>query len=615
MPTATLSHAPRGAIATRAAVFQPASFNEADNSVELVWTTGATVRRYDWLDGEYDETLATGAANVRLDRLNGGAPLLANHDRHDLGAIVGSVIPGSARMVNGQGVARVRFADTPDVADIVAKVRGGHIRSISAGYIIHAYEVAEGDGRRSITVVDWEPIEVSLVAVPADKGSYIRSEDHHMPNSVTPPADASAREGEGAQPVTTRAIMQAARNAGLDIAAADELLDRHEREPLTRAALMAEVGRRFEALDSRALTNGRVPAFPNPHREQQRGMEDAIFCRMSGRAPDERAREFMGLSLSGMARHLLEQRGENARMLSDIQIIERSLHTTSDFPNLLLSAGNRYLMETFEIAASAIKQVARERTANDFRDIHALRLSNASALSKVNEAGEVTHGTFSEGAESYRLFTFAKIFAISRQALINDDLGAFADPLRLMARAAAETEATELAGLLTANSGAGITMGDGKALYHADHGNKATSGGAVAVATLGAGLKAMRDQKDIDGKTPVNAIPKYLLAGTDQEVLIEQFLTQTTPATPDQVNPFVAKLTPLIDPRLPATAWRLFADPALMPVLEYAYLNSAKGPQLETKQGWEVLGQEFRVVLDFGCGAVDHRGTYLNAGA
>ena len=59
----------------------------------------------------------------------------------------------------------------------------------------------------------------------------------------------------------------------------------------------------------------------------------------------------------------------------------------------------------------------------------------------------------------------------------------------------------------------------------------------------------------------------------------------------------------------------IFADPATAPVLEYAYLSSAQGPQMASREGWDVLGMEFRVVLDFGAGVLDHRGAYLNPGA
>ena len=61
-------------------------------------------------------------------------------------------------------------------------------------------------------------------------------------------------------------------------------------------------------------------------------------------------------------------------------------------------------------------------------------------------------------------------------------------------------------------------------------------------------------------------------------------------------------------------AWYVFADPGSIPVLEYAYLSSAQGPQIASREGFDVLGIEFRVVLDFGAGALDWRGAYLNEG-
>src|SRR5688500_10021187 len=82
----------------RAAEVRAASFEEGDNSVEVVWTTGASVRRVDWRSGRYySEILEVREGAVRLDRLNAGAPLLDTHDDWSLRSVIGSVVPGSAR--------------------------------------------------------------------------------------------------------------------------------------------------------------------------------------------------------------------------------------------------------------------------------------------------------------------------------------------------------------------------------------------------------------------------------------------------------------------------------------------------------------------------------------
>jgi hypothetical protein len=59
----------------------------------------------------------------------------------------------------------------------------------------------------------------------------------------------------------------------------------------------------------------------------------------------------------------------------------------------------------------------------------------------------------------------------------------------------------------------------------------------------------------------------------------------------------------------------VFGDPALCPVIEYAYLGSAPGPQVDMQNGWAVLSAEFRCVLDFGAGVIDSRGAFKNPGA
>ncbi|MRI57633.1 hypothetical protein D8770_27520 [Methylobacterium sp. DB1607] len=161
----------------RSARVRSASFDADAYTIEVTWTTGATVRRWDWWDGEeYDESLSLDPRAVRLDRLNAGAPFIDSHDSSECSRVVGSVVRGSARLDGGKGVCTVQLSRARDVADIVTKIREGVIVNVSVGYWVHAFKTEEQAGSVPLrTVTDWEPLEISAVAVPADAGSQIRS--------------------------------------------------------------------------------------------------------------------------------------------------------------------------------------------------------------------------------------------------------------------------------------------------------------------------------------------------------------------------------------------------------------------------------------------------------
>jgi hypothetical protein len=67
-------------------------------------------------------------------------------------------------------------------------------------------------------------------------------------------------------------------------------------------------------------------------------------------------------------------------------------------------------------------------------------------------------------------------------------------------------------------------------------------------------------------------------------------------------------------PRLTGTRRYLFADPALMPTIEVAFLDGVQEPFLEMQEGWRVDGTEWKVRLDYGVAAVEFRGAETNAG-
>jgi len=154
-------------------VVRSATISSVDErTIAVRWTSGAIVRRRDQR-GFYDEELAVGADNVRLGRLNAGAPFLNSHESGKLSDIIGAVVPGSARMDGGFGFAQVRLSARPEVAGFVQDIRDGIIRNVSVGYRLHATEADDTREVPLVRVVDWEPLEISAVAIPADPAAGI----------------------------------------------------------------------------------------------------------------------------------------------------------------------------------------------------------------------------------------------------------------------------------------------------------------------------------------------------------------------------------------------------------------------------------------------------------
>jgi len=612
-------------------VFRPASANEDKRTVEMVWSTGVRVRRNGFLPdgsgyGPYDEELSMEPGAVDLSRMNDGrAPVLDAHFNGSMDHQLGTVVPGSAEIRKGLGVCTARFRDTEKAAEVFRSIVDGTVGNVSVGYSVGAYEVTREDGQVPLfRATRWTPMEVSMVPIGADQHAGTRSQ-----NETTTPCEivhraaagqsneeimttkSNTKGGSAADSKTREADIRAAVTAmGMETEFADELVASGASVQEARNAI---INRRADK-DAETEIRSHYPTegFDNPD-FRTRAMSEALAARfIPGHKPSEPARQFMGASLMGMATEILQGRGEYRTGMNKAQIVERALGTT-DFPNLLMGTGTRILASGYEAAPSGIKPLARMRQVDDFRAISAIRLSEAPELLEVKEHGEVKHGAAAEAKESYRIKSYARIFSLTREAIINDDLGAFADQMSWMGRAAAEKEAALFYDLLSSNP----TMDeDNTALFHADHGNLAGSGGAISVTTLGTARKALRSMTGLDGKTPINATPAFLLVGPEKETEAEQVLADIAAAKAADANPFSGRLQLLVEPRLGTSKnWFVFANPATLPVFEYAYLAGQEGPQMDSQVGFKVLGMEFRVTLDFGCGTVDWRGAYKNPGA
>lgn len=232
----------------------------------------------------------------------------------------------------------------------------------------------------------------------------------------------------------------------------------------------------------------------------------------------------------------------------------------------------------------------------------------------MNEHGEFRSGTTVEAAESYRLDTFGRIFGITRQALVNDDLGAFTDLTRRLGQAAAAFEAQFLVDLVEANGGAGARMSDGNTLFHVEHGNLASDAGAPSEDSLSAARLAMRSQVGVQGGL-ISVTPRFVLVPSALETSVEKLLSTIQATRTADVNVFTF-LTAIVEPRLRSpTRWYVVAAPAEIDGLEYAYLAGQPGPQIDSQTGFRIDGVEMKVRLDYGAGFVDWRGWYASEGA
>ncbi len=658
------------------ASFQSETFNEEQRTVELVWSTGGQVKRYSWMNGEYIEELSMKKADINLDRLNAGAPLLNNHQRYSLEDSIGVV--EKAWIKDKKGHALVRFSSREEIQGIVKDVQEKIIRNVSVGYRVHKFEdvTKKGDEIPTYRAVDWEPMEISLVNIPADAASQVRSEkeeDHFEieiienkerempkaikdmkekkelidsneptdviktksddsnneptpePAAVEPKEEPKRSEPEKKTPEVnadevrelekTRGIeiRKACKTAKLDPSFAESLIEKNVNIEDARSAVIDEMAKR----DAKTKTNNIIVGGNDVDQRTLRleAAANSIMHRATGGKTEliEGAKEYRGMSLLRLAEEILTAKGDKVRGLTSNEIAERALHHTSDFIEILANVAGKSLRAGYDDQPQSYGSFTREVTVNDFKEISRTQLGDAPALEKVNEDGEYKHGSMSEAAEKYSIATYGKIVGITRQTLVNDDLDAFSRLPEMFGRRSRDLESDLIYKEITSNP----VMADGKTLFHADHGNLAGAGAVVGVTTIGAARLAMRLQKGLSDRL-IKITPKNILIPVALETSVEQFLGQIVPSVNGEVNPFTGKLGMIPEALLDAdsaTAWYLLAVKGQIDMIELARLAGQSGPTLSSKAGFEVDGVKFKISYDIGAKVIDHRGFYKNVGA
>jgi len=302
---------------------------------------------------------------------------------------------------------------------------------------------------------------------------------------------------------------------------------------------------------------------------------------------------------------------------SDNEMIRAAFSTTS-LPTILSNTVGRTLTQAYEETTSVWRSFCHVADAQDFKTQTGVRPGAIATLEELGAGGNIKHGTLTEeDTYSWNVATYAKMLGITRQTVINDDLGFIAELAPMMGTAAGRTLNDLIWGVILGAQAAGF--------FASGNGNLATTSSALAVATLGAAVAAMRSQRDSQGHD-INIQPAVLVVTPVLELTARALLNSndmlgTSGPNGNPVKGIVKEL--IIEPRLSnstrfsntsATQWYLFGAPATRPVT-VGFLRGATMPTVETADSdFNTLGIQLRVFHDFGAALSDEKAAYKATG-
>lgn len=633
------------------------------------------------------EVLSHKREAVNLERCADGLVLLYNHDINEP---IGRV--DNVRLDGDRLRGDLTFSKRAKAQEVKQDVDDGMLRDISVRYSIDDYEeTRKPDG---ILITRWTVQEASIVTVPADHtvgigrsrnpGSSTQKETVMSDDMET---GCAGKETAGTPTVTQLSGKRkadeergAARARKLEAERTEQLLDLFDTidarfhgpdfDSLQRECLrdqkcdlnkarglildLIQKGTAEQTPSTRSVADDQnggsrsrdpfIQAGADGGDKMAQGITRSIEARSGLLSSDEMAKdganEFRGRRLADLARSIAIRQGLRVSGLNDYQMLgvvlsqggRRDISSgTEDFTGILANVSNKSLLKGWETANTTYRQWVRIGNLSDFKRANRTALSGMNLLDEVPENGEYKYGKPADRTEYITALKYGKLFSISREALINDDLSAFTAIPMNMGRAADLTVNKAVYDSLCSQSGTGPTLNQtGRALFNSTDGNYTATSGTPAVSTLEVGRSAMARQLDPTNSMPLNIQPKYLLVpsalSSTAKILVasEKDPLGLTSATGGATvpNPFYNQLTVITEAYLDDTshtngtvAWYLIADQNTTDTYEVGFLNGQQTPYMESKNGWDVDGVEYKVRIEAGVAALDFRGMYRKKGA
>lgn len=566
------------------------------------------------------------------------------------------IYPTSMLMVHAphtpEGGNAVQLRQNAEVLDAVAKTmqpayaRSGQPPAVVAGWLDgndHWFTADQAVALGLATEVVSEPVQAMAPC-------NVLAQRHPIPrhlldriNTMPTPSPASASGAPNADAIRAEAIRVEAQRRNDIRASFEPFASRNDINQDDLRALQAtceadpacttlEAGRRLLALMARgvepanpyggAYAHGAAHGFgDNRMAEFKAAATDALLIRagIQVKEPHPALRDVRGMSVVALAERILSMRGESTRDLSPAQVLARGM-STSDFTNLLANVAGKSLRDGYENAPATHMQWTAEREVPDFKPQTLVSLSEAPGLLPVPELGEYKHGALSDSASTFQVATFGRILMISRQALMNDDLGAFTSVPLMFGQAARRLEADKVYATLQSTA----NLADGTPLFHASRGNLAAAGSAITVDAIGAGRAMMRKQKDLAGESYLDPQPRFLIVPVALETKAEALLASLNDPSGSMaqsagvIPKWIRGLELVSDPRLDKVSeieWYLAVNHQQMQTIVRAYITGEDRPYIEEQKEFSRDAVATKARLDLAVGVVDWRGLVKNPGA
>lgn len=292
-------------------------------------------------------------------------------------------------------------------------------------------------------------------------------------------------------------------------------------------------------------------------------------------------------------------------------------------PGILSNVMNKLLLDHFNFVEATWRQISAVRPVRDFKQISSYSLTGDLQYEKIGPAGEIKHGTLGEATYTNKAETYAKMLAITRTDIINDDLGAIGQAPQKLGRG----------GALKINDVFWTVFLNNASFFASGNSNVSTGGGSALGTADGAAINAAEvifaKQTDPDGK-PLGAMLRLMLVpptlfNTGSRWMGGQLLINggTNTTIPD-VNVYQGRYRVLTSVYMENTtytgnsnaAWYLLCDPRDLPVIETVFLNGRDTPVVESADAdFNTLGIQVRAYHDFGVALQEPRGGVRSAGS